>query len=117
MNIQEFLAKTQYVNEVGDYILDDIRPRVHCVDGFTMSVQASRHHYSDPRSNDGPYMEVEVGFPSSAEDLLTPYAEDADDLTGTVYGFVPIEIVQRVIDKHGGFAPSMSMLSVELNTM
>lgn len=75
-----------------------------CNDGFSMSVQASQNHYSDPRSNTGPYCAVEVGMPSSMEPLLMPYAENADKPTETIYGWVPSNIVWDTIVKHGGHA-------------
>jgi hypothetical protein len=37
-------------------------PRIECADGFSVSVQASKTHYSTPRSDDGPYTHVECGF-------------------------------------------------------
>ena len=40
------------------------RTTVKCKDGFTMSVQASKSHYSEPKNDEGPYSEVEVGIPS-----------------------------------------------------
>lgn len=95
MNIQEFLRKTtKYV----------IRPHIKCKDGFEMSVQASKYHYCTPRMDllDGDYSSVEIGFPSEKEDLLIPHAEDEANPTDTVYGYVPIEIVNEVIKKHGG---------------
>ena len=48
------------------------------------------------------YSSVEVGFPSKKEDLILDWAEDRDDPTGTVYGYVPASIIIDVIDKHGG---------------
>ena len=41
--------------------------RVHCADGFNMSVQAGPHSYSSPKDDMGPYVAVEVGFPSEEE--------------------------------------------------
>jgi hypothetical protein len=77
--------------------------RVLCADGFEMSVQASATSYSIPRMTDAPvYREVEVGFPSAREDMLIEWAEDPDDPTGTVYGYVPVQVVTNVIAKHGG---------------
>jgi hypothetical protein len=35
---------------------------IKCRDGSTLSVQASRYHYSKPRDDKGPYTHVEVGF-------------------------------------------------------
>jgi hypothetical protein len=75
---------------------------VICKDGFSLSVQASEGHYCMPRYNTGPWYKVEVGFPSQREEVLMPYAEDKDSPTGTVYGYVPIQIVEELIDSHGG---------------
>ena len=77
--------------------------RIECADGFSMSVQASRMNYCEPRvDNAEAYDEVEVGFPSSPEPLLERYAEDQSNLTETVYGWVPSQTVLDVIAKHGG---------------
>ena len=77
--------------------------RINCVDGFSMSVQASSFHYCTPRENYTEFWsEVEVGFPSEVEGKLVQWAENLDDLTGTVYGYVPVKIVVDVINSHGG---------------
>jgi hypothetical protein len=80
------------------------RPARHivCADGLILSVQASESHYCEPRSNEGPYTHVEVGFPSSRQPVLLPYAENPDDPTGTVYAYVPTQVVLDVINEHGG---------------
>jgi len=78
-------------------------PRIVCADGFTMSVQAHDGAYCSPRENNaGKYNQVEVGFPSAAEPLLMDYCEDHEDPTGTVYAYVPVQVVTNVIAKHGG---------------
>lgn len=76
--------------------------RVVCADGFTVSVQASRIRYCVPRNNSGPYSAVELGFPSEGDSLIQGYAEDQDQPTNTVYGWVPADIVRQLIAKHGG---------------
>ena len=43
-----------------------------------------------------------LGYPSSEDELINEYAEDCMDYTKTVYGYVPIEIVEKLIEKHGG---------------
>lgn len=84
------------------------RERLVCKDGFNMSVQANSGAYCEPRISLWPdnwgngYSSVEIGFPSEREDLIMKYAEDFDDPTGTVYGYVPVEIVDKIIEKHGG---------------
>lgn len=76
--------------------------RVHCKDGFNISVQAGDACYCLPRGNDAPWTHVECGFPSEEEPLLAPYAEDSAVPTDTVYGYVPVQVVTNVIAKHGG---------------
>ena len=94
MTITEFLQKTNYCGY-------GCRPRVHCADGFSVSVQASQYHYCRPRiDNAEKYNGVELGYPSEADDLITDYAED-DTYTDTVYGYVPVEIVDKLIEQHG----------------
>ena len=75
-----------------------------CNSGWTVSVQASETNYCTPRNNTGPYTAVELGFPSEVEPLIIEWAENPDDLTGTVYGWVPTAVLFEVITKHGGIA-------------
>jgi len=85
------------------------RTRVECDDGFSMSVQASRGHHSTPRAIALSYSEVEVGYPSEAEDILLPWI-DTDHLppTEAVYIYVPVEIIDCIIDRHGGLTDPQS---------
>ena len=79
--------------------------RLYCNDGFSMSVQAHKYNLCSPRVNPEEtdcYDQVEVGFPSDREELLMEYVEDYDNPTDTVYAYVPVEVVQEVIEKHGG---------------
>lgn len=47
------------------------------------------------------YVSVELGFPNMEDELINDYAEDMD-YTDTVYGFVPVEVVDKLLEKHGG---------------
>lgn len=77
--------------------------RVVCKSGFSMSVQAHVGAYCTPRSNTAEkYTHVEVGFPSSVEPLLADWCDEPGDPTGTVYGYVPVQVITNVIAKHGG---------------
>lgn len=98
MNVNEYLI-AQHKGSDAEFL---IAARITCADGFTLSVQASKGHYCEPRSNQGPWTKVEVGFPSSAPELITEYAEDSNDTTGTVYPFVPVNLVDDLITLHGG---------------
>lgn len=97
-NILEFLKAT--------YTETNIRPTLVCSDGFNMSVQASYFHYCYPRQtlSDSNYNEVEVGFPNMEEPLIMEYAENPEIPTETVYGWVPIAVIDEVIVKHGGIS-------------
>ena len=104
MTIKEFLTTTIKTHKYlfSDEIIQENRPRLFCNDGFSISVQASSFHYCKPRL-DGiqDYESVELGFPNMEDELINEYAED-DNYTETVYGYVPIEVVERLIEKHGG---------------
>lgn len=77
-------------------------PRIVCADGFSMSVQGGEYLYSEPRADVDYYTKVEVGFPSERVEAFMPYIdEDDSDPTQTVYGYVPVDVVNRVISAHG----------------
>ena len=93
MNVNEFFKKAGATRN----------KLVVCASGFKMSVQAHAGAYCSPRGDNKPkYTHVEIGFPSEKEDLLMPFAEEVGDPTGTVYGYVPVQIVTNVLAKHGG---------------
>ena len=83
---------------------------ITCGDGFNISIQASSNHYCSPRKDgyDVLYTQVELGFPSERDNLIDEYEEDLSqdgkdiNWTGSVYGWVPSDIVALVIAKHGG---------------
>ena len=81
-------------------------PQIVCVDGFEMSVQVGFSLYSTPKKVAKRYSAVEIGFPSEHEPLIEEYAEsfydDVTDYTDTVYPYVPVKIVNKVLKKHGG---------------
>ena len=85
-------------------------PQIVCSDGFKMSVQVGFSLYSTPKKVAKRYTAVEIGFPSEHEPLIEEYAEtfykddgeDVTDYTDTVYPFVPVKIVDKVLKKHGG---------------
>ena len=80
-------------------------PIIRCADGFEMSVQAHDGAYSQ-RNTEGELLTVECGFPTTTPKTaeLRNYAElcGTSDYTETVYGFVPVEVVQAELDAHGG---------------
>lgn len=98
--VAEFLEKTFRVNPaVG---MQETRPRIFCKDGFSISVQGGEALYSHPRRNGKKFEAVECGFPSQAEELLMEYAEERRKPKDTVYPYVPLDVVEKVIEKHGG---------------
>ena len=86
------------------------RKRIKCVDGFSISIQASEHNYCSPKENGHSviYTAVELGFPNRKDDLIKEYVEDLSkdnedvDYTGSVYPYVPSHIAALMIASHGG---------------
>lgn len=75
---------------------------IECANGLRMSVQASQTHYCTPRNSTGPWVEVEVGYPSSPVQELKEYAENDYELTNTVYAYVPVGLVEQIVEENGG---------------
>ena len=77
--------------------------RIRCKDGYEISVQANRTAYCEPREDKAwPYNSVELGFPNEIDSLITKYAEDTNAQMDTIYAYVPIDVVNELIDKHDG---------------
>lgn len=104
MNLNDYLMSQRDVSDpkVRDDCSFPLARRIECADGFSLSVQATHGAYCAPRTNIGPWYEVEVGYPSEAPNEILSYAESPDMPTETVYGYVPIELVERLIEDHGG---------------
>lgn len=99
MKINEFLRKYRMQHNG----IQVVRPRVKCADGYTVSVQAGDACYSSPREDDANHFDkVELGYPSDEDSELIEYAVDKDRPCDTVYGYVPVELVDGVLAKHGG---------------
>lgn len=107
MNLNEFTRATY--QEPTDAFGFYTRPRIHCKDGFIFSVQGSDGHYCSPRTNSKEFSAMEIGYPNQVEELILDFAEDRDNPTETVYGYVDVEIIQEVIDKHGGIDEEKTM--------
>ena len=74
-------------------------------DGNTLSVQASKNHYCNPRNTFDDYSvydSFEVGFPSKHYDSLEQYKDGPDVQTNSVFGWVPKEIIEKIVNDAGG---------------
>ena len=101
MNISEYLKSNR--NDSDSFA--PAAPRIKCKDGFSLSVQASSSAYCSPReSYPELWLSVEVGYPSEVPELIMGYVEDKENPTDTVYGYVPTELVEQLIESHGGQA-------------
>lgn len=88
-----------------DYKSTGVDNNIRCVDGFKMSVIAGGGAYASPRDERGPYDAVEVGFPTVRPEPWAEwqvFAESPADPTQSVYGYVPIEMVEALVALHGG---------------
>lgn len=71
--------------------------RIECEHG-SMSIQVGKSLYCTPRNDEGPYTEVEVGYPDPKPQNWDKW----DDGGSGVYAYVPIEKVREFIDFLGG---------------
>lgn len=105
---KKFRSVSEYLKSTYVLVCDEhvIRPIVACKDGFEMSIQAGELFNSYPRVNrsDIEYTACEVGALSTEEDLLMPYIEsEKDDPVTAIYPCTPVDIIQKVVEKHGGY--------------
>jgi len=103
MNINEYLEKTFELIPGLNFEFGRIRPRVFCIDGENVSIQASDGMYCSPRvTQPTGYLSIELGYPSFEDKRLMKYCEDIDNPKETVYARVPVELVDEILDEHGG---------------
>ena len=125
MKINEFIKNNLRVKTLSNdplmkHMMTSSRlPHIVCEDGFTMSVQVGYSLYCTPKKVAKRYSAVEIGFPSEPEELIKEYAEfapfdeDTADYTDTVYPYVPVKIVDKVLKKHGGINLTQTLLEAE----
>ena len=80
-------------------------PRVYCKDGFSISIQICKSSYSGSengiRTFGIDWKLVEWGFPSQPIDGEKYMSEDTETTT-SVGGYVPVELMEELIEEHGG---------------
>jgi len=115
---RKFMKVSRHHYNNGDEMVHSRCHPVICNDGFQMSVQVGEQLYSNPRAYiaEGSYSEAEVGFPSEREPLLDPFVETYSmedmDYTQRVYPYVPCDIIDQVLAKHGGVNESAVIDSI-----
>lgn len=72
---------------------------ITCADGFSFSVNASRGGYCIPREDVGPYVRVEIGYPSGP---LPSEWDQYQDPGQPIYGWVPVDLARALVSAHGG---------------
>ena len=81
-------------------------PRIRCNDGFSISIQVNNGNYcaseNGTRQFGFNWVEVEWGFPSKEIDAVKYNAEDEGNTTNTVGGYVDINLIDELIEEHGG---------------
>ena len=111
MKINEFIKNNLKVKVLNEdplmwHMMTSTRlPHIVCTDGFTMSVQVGYSLYSEPKKVAKRYSKVEIGYPSERESLLEEYVESfyvTPDFTDSIYPYVPVKVVDKVLKKHGG---------------
>lgn len=80
-------------------------PRIFCNDGFSISIQICKSSYSESengiRTFGIDWKLVEWGFPSQPIDA-EKYMCESSETTTSVGGYVPVELMEELIEEHGG---------------
>lgn len=81
-------------------------PNVYCHDGFNISIQVHNGSYCASENGVQRYGNdwklVEWGYPSMPIDGEKYHADDTNDTTETVGGYVGVSLLQELMDEHGG---------------
>lgn len=79
--------------------------RVTCADGFTVYCHAGWFYYCTPRVAFAEWDTIELATPSEVlPDHFTMYAENEENLLETFYSYVPVSLVDALLELHGGIA-------------
>ncbi len=97
MDLKEFIEKTNTPNKGWC-----VRTMLILKSGLKLSVQASENHYSIPRKDSDFYTAFEVGYPTKKIKELLKFADDKKNPTGTVYSYVPFEVIEKIIKDNKG---------------
>lgn len=82
---------------------DGLIPSVKCVDGFWISIQGHRGAWSEPSKelrNIYEYDEMEI----KVSELLPERFNQYRDGDSSIYGYVPVEMIEALLVEHGGIA-------------
>ena len=109
--INTYLKKTTSFLHTPNFKSQNVRKPVECVDGFKLSIQASKDHYCSPRMDGNLveyYTQVEIGFPSEPipdtveiDGTILDFAYHRDG-GGDIYAYIPVWMVEALILYHGG---------------
>jgi hypothetical protein len=86
------------------------RRRFVCGNGLSFSLRAGKYLFSKPQSETGPWESVEVAYTSRPVPELFPYEQRPPQRNSreSVYQYVPVEVVDDIIEKNGGISPTDS---------
>ena len=106
MTLNDFMnhGRKERIVDLGLYVACMPTPRLECADGFSISIQASDSTYCTPRvtlDDVSGYSAFELGFPTELDELIEPFQECGEGIAG-VFPYVPREVVEQLIEKHGG---------------
>jgi hypothetical protein len=84
------------------------RRRFVCGNGLSFLLRAGKYLFSKPQSETGPWESVEVAYTSRPVPELFPYEQIPRQRNSreSVYQYVPVEVVDDIIEKNGGISPT-----------
>ena len=99
-DVNSFLRKYRH-SECMSYIP---KPHIECADGYMVSIQGGQANavHCWPQEDADEFSHVEVALPSVVDEELLPYRFELDDPEEVIFHFVPVPVMDKVLQKHGG---------------
>ena len=105
-------------------VFTEPRPNIKCCDGFKFSVQASYYNYCEPKITG---LDIYKSFEVLSKDDIDEFALylSNDRYIGTAtkkskinqYNYVPLNLIENLIENHGGIDKEATFVSTERNKM
>lgn len=105
-------------------VFTEPRPNIKCLDGFKFSVQASYYNYCEPKITG---LDIYSSFEVLSKDDIDEFALylSNDRYIGTAtkkskinqYNYVPLNLIEDLIENHGGIDKEATFVSTEKNKM
>jgi len=101
-NTVEYLQRMEELIEYQGFVSTTILPSIETNNGLEIAIQAGELFCCSPRDNYGPWELVEINYINRRIEKLTAYADDAENIEDTIYRWVPVDLIDEIVEENGG---------------